>query len=176
MSAKEFQSAVENGARVHEISDPDGKLGGSLSTLAGGASTLDILASQIAFLENRILKYSFKSTDLLLGKQAQQSVGETMRINQAVLEQNIKNNEYRLDQYIRFFETIKPLLAFLGIDTDISVELPLNESDNFHLQSLNMQIEVLRGQATSQLAAGIRAQPTSNTDANDDEDVTQKGA
>lgn len=139
--------AIRNGSDVIEVTDPNANLGGAFSAFSSGSTTPDILDAQIMFLENRILKYSFLSTDTNWGKQAQQTTGEVSKLDRQALEHLIKINKIRLADYKRFFDAIS---AWTGIE--ITVDLPLPAIDQYTLDNLELDLEVKRGQATSQMA------------------------
>lgn len=147
--------AMTNGGDVTEITDPNGQLGGALATLSSGSSTPDILNNQIVFLENRILKYAMLSTDLVMGKAAQQSVSETSKVDRQVLEHLIKLNALRKYNYQRFFDALGKMVG-----VEIGVELPLPFVDQYQIDSLKANLKVLEGQAVSQMATAQQAPAT----------------
>ncbi|MCS5737533.1 hypothetical protein, partial [Herbiconiux daphne] len=123
------------------------------------SATPDILQNQIVFLENRILKYAFKSTDLVMGKAAQQSTLEMSKIDRTVLEQLTKMNKLRKYNYDRFFKALGELVG-----VNITTELPLPPIDQFQIDNLEADLAVKRGQAASQMAVAQNASITSQNE------------
>lgn len=158
-SGKDIMKAMQNGESVHEVTDPNGQLGGALATLTAGSATPDILQNQIVFLENRILKYAFKSTDLVMGKAAQQSTLEMSKIDRTVLEQLTKMNKLRKYNYDRFFKALGELVG-----VNITTELPLPPIDQFQIDNLEADLAVKRGQAASQMSVAQNASITNQNE------------
>lgn len=154
------ETTIENGGRVLGINDPDGKLGGSLAALSGGSVTNEVLLNQIMFLENRLLKYLFRQTDTMTGKLAQTNNAEVAKMAQPVLEYAKRMNALRKDQYVRFFDKLNELIAGLGLTETATVDMPLAEIDQYHFDTLSLDLDVKRGQAMSQMATADNAAQT----------------
>lgn len=137
-------------ARVHDINAPEGVIASSLAPLISNATNVDILNKQIAYIEDRILKYAMQYRDGSISG-TNKTIAEVMSQNQQAFEWISNKNEHIKAQLTRFIEKVGMLA---NIDTtSVDLEMMVSPLEKYKLDKMNADLQVVLADANSKNAS-----------------------
>lgn len=124
-TAAEFEKEKANGGMINTTS-PDGQLGNALGALISGSQTPLLNQTNINFIEDKILKYTFTTRDSI-STGTNKHNAEIATFNQFAIEYLIDKLEIRQEDYAHFYAILGMFDGKEFNPADVTVEIQISE-------------------------------------------------
>lgn len=144
------EQAIINGRRIKDVFSTNSKFAAQLQAVMSGSQTTSLLIQQIAYLEDRALKYAFQGRDMDSSGNNKHNM-QVGLFNQAHGEYTMIKIEQRQRDYMWFFkEIVEPIT---GIKAPSKIEIQNSIFEQGKIEGMNImkeQAKLYRAQATAQ--------------------------